>query len=247
MHISDLWSTIDSYWASVLDCDADAFRNNASTIVRTEKSPGLTALSVSPGYWVLSVIPELPDSVVRAIGSTLEQADLADPHVRRNVHQQLADHKMADMYGPSELLYITADAFRPLPPVNYRQLTSSDAAVADRFRVGMGGTVDWKLGMPQEWPYVIGLFEADELIAVGAVHNWDDVIGETYVDTLPAHRGKGLANRLTSETTRWILEESSLIAQAGGEIINPAAGRISRRLGYELYGTLVMNNLCRRS
>ncbi|MCS7071621.1 MAG: GNAT family N-acetyltransferase [Anaerolinea sp.] len=135
----------------------------------------------------------------------------------------------------------------PATPIEFRPLRPADADTVDQFRVGMGGLLDWRIDDPQHWPYVIGHFAQERLIAAAAVCNWGDVIAETYVDTLPEFRGQGLATALTYEITRWIVEETSWIAQAGGEVVNTPSGRIARRLGYVFYGYLFMNNLARQS
>ncbi|MDK3161581.1 hypothetical protein FBR02_16590 [Anaerolineae bacterium CFX9] len=240
-------AAVDQYWAGITDCDPGMLRHKGINIVKTEKSPGITALSVTSGSWVISCLPEVPDAAVESLSPHLLSHDFEDSSRRQAIHAILERCGMIDMYGPSELLYVTRSTFTPFESVAFRKLTPDDLQAIQSFREGMGGIIDWRVGDPAVWPYVIGTFDEDRLVAVGAVRNWDNVIGETYVDTLPSYRGKGLANSLTSETTRWILHESQLIAQAGGEIVNPAAGRISRRLGYQLYGVLLMNNLCRRT
>lgn len=234
---------IDAYWADFLGCTPADLRPAQSVITRSDKSPGLTAFRAD-GEWIIALAPDADSAAADAVLPLLESGDHTDKAVRDHMHLIMEQYEFDYFYGPSELLYLTRDMLLPVPGVPFRQLTTADTGIVDAFRVGMGGTLDWKINEAQ-WPYTIGHFDGSTLIAAAAVCNWGGGIAETYVDTLPAYRGRGLANALTYEITRWIVEDAGWIAQAGGEVYNTPSGRISRRLGYAFYGHLFMNNLAR--
>ncbi|MGQ9908991.1 MAG: GNAT family N-acetyltransferase [Candidatus Flexifilum sp.] len=240
-----LVTRIDSYWSALLGCVPSELRPAHPTIIVSDTSPGLTALRLNEN-WVVAAHPDYGRTLAENVLSQLQAIDIASRTDHDALHQSLRELGFPEFYGPSELLYLTRDMLVPVQSVTFRTLQPADAAVVDEFRAGMGGVLDWHIDDPERWPYVIGHFAEDRLIAAAAVCNWGDVVAETYVDTLPEFRGRGLATALTYEITRWIVEETPWIAQAGGEVINTPSGRIARRLGYELYGYLFMNNLARQ-
>lgn len=242
----DVIARIDAYWSDLLQCSSADLRPEQSLITVSERSSGLAAIRLNAN-WVVAVNPAYDRAVAAEVLTRLERAELTDRADRDALHSYMTDQGFPEFYGPSELLYLTREMLIPVSPVSFRRLLPEDADIVDPFRIGMGGVLDWRIDDPVQWPYVIGHFADDQLIAAAAVYNWGNIIAETYVDTLPAFRGRGLANALTYEITRWIVEETPWIAQAGGEVVNTPSARISRRLGYEFYGYLFMNNLARTS
>lgn len=238
-----LSARVDEYWANFFSCSPAELRPASTTVIRSANSPGLTALRTG-AHWLIGLHPDTDQAAAAAAIPLLEKGDPADRPTHDLLHDLMRQQGFESFYGPSELLYMTADMLIPYDTVITRPLTPADTDIIDGFRVGMGGVLDWKVG-DADWPYVIGHFDGETLISAAAVYDWGHDIAETYVDTLPSHRGRGLANALTYEITRWIVQERGWIAQAGGEIVNTPSGRISRRLGYRLYGTLFMNNLAR--
>jgi len=241
---ADALIRIDTYWSQLLNCSVTDLRPEQPTVYVSPRSPGLTALRLND-HWVIAVNPAYDRQIADEVLARLTGADLSDRGLRDALHHFMREQGFSEFYGPSELLYLTRDMLIPVPTVSFRPLGPEDADIVDQFRVSMGGVLDWRIDDPEGWPYVIGHFDGPRLVAAAAVHNWGNVIAETYVDTLPEYRGRGLANALTYEITRWIVEETSRIAQAGGEVVNTPSGRISRRLGYAFYGYLFMNNLAR--
>lgn len=240
---SSLLRSVDAYWADLLECSLDTLRaGHAVTGIRSA-SPAVVALRRFE-QWVITTSAEVARRV------DLEQLRGMLNRVPNDGTQDwvlldfLAKSGLMDVYGPAKVSYVTPDAFTPLdvPPGLFRRLTTDDMADFEAFAEGMGGHLDYRIGDPR-FPYVIGAYMDGTLASVGAVQIWNDLLAETYGDTLPSYRGRGLAGALVSELTRWILDETPYIPQEDGLRANQASMRIGKRLGYIEYGTLLMTNL----
>lgn len=239
----------DRYWAGFLGCPLAALQSAEAVWVTSEQSPGLVALSISGADWIFALAPGVAAESMVPFAQALgfwrppEDATVPPPESGKGethtLRELLTAAGLSAVYGPAQVLYCEAASFRAGAIAGVRQLTADDAPAVARFRTGIG-QLAWRLDDPERWIAAFGLFEGDALIAAAAVRVWNDWIGEIFVDTLPAHRRRGHARRLTRAATHWLLTETALLPQYDAELANPASLRVAQAVGYEPYGWLVI-------
>jgi RimJ/RimL family protein N-acetyltransferase len=228
---------IDQYWSTFLGCTFETFQH---------PEPTLTISAVSPGLFVFmnhsSRVYALAPGLNLDIGKRLATLCLCENDITQATRRLLADYGPLYLYGPAQILYCSADTFRPGQEAHNRPLTISDHDAIQQF-CNQAGPLHWTVDDVDRWPRVFGIFADGHLVSTAAVQAWGNVIGAISVVTLPAYRNRGYAQAITRAATRWMLEETSLIPQYDAELSNTASLRVARAVGYQPYGRLLIVQL----
>lgn len=252
MALETVFARADEYWAALLGCTPEALRGEAA-VFQHARSPDEIVAVFRAGSWKLSISPAAPAALLASLQHSLAAFSTVwasgDSQAIDEAHRQLRAWLAAQIdtvfYGPAELVYCTLDTLLPAPTVEYRELSADDSAAILEFQDAMGGWLAWDITAPAHWLRIIGAFEQERLVATAGLYAWENQIAELYVDTVPDRRGRGYATALGSIVTRWVLEQTPLLAQSGGELTNIASAKMSSYIGYQIYGMLFMNDFSR--
>lgn len=254
MMLEAAFSRADHYWAALLGCTPEVLCGD-DFVVLHQRAPGEVMAVWRRGSWKLSVGSDIDNIFTDAVRDALDafssiwerDDSQAIAYAHQGIQSLLQRHFGSVFYGPAELLYCTPDTLRPTPLVEHCTLNLADSAAIAQFRAEMGGWLAWDAVHSEGWLRIIGAFEGERLVATAGLYAWEDTIAELYVDTVPDRRGRGYATALGGDAARWTLENTSLLAQSGGELPNIASAKMSSHIGYRFYGMLLMNDLSRNA
>ena len=149
---------------------------------------------------------------------------------------------VAEVYGPGDLLYCTAQAFRPVDESACQPLKNADQSLLKRF----AQKAQWQCFFQNyqlAWRHAFGIFEAGQLVSAASITIWGDAIAALKVATLPGYQGRGYGRAVTSAVTRTILNETQLIPQYDTATHNHPSRQIATGLGFEQYGRIYYGTL----
>lgn len=216
---------VDRVWAAAFGLDvADLHRSSAWVVT---PAPSLAAYDGIYILWLgATTLVSAPSS------HRVAAAELA---VGRDVHD-VAREIGGTAIGPGRHSYLHRDDHvAPSSP------STSKVTVADLESLRLAVTDDeWNeggFGDDAEHVWAAHADDASTIVAAGNLTEFDGMPADVGVVTHPAHRGRGLARRLTSDMTTWAMSE------AGAEVVryralttNHASLAVARRAGFVAYG-----------
>lgn len=268
----NLFARADHYWASLLGCRTEQVAGSQTWIGENQTGTMLTALWRA-GAWKIVFPQSVSEADrTRLVHHLADFAETVDPLPRNARQSQVAYLTLRDtlmqlqadtnkalhecVWGPAELLYFDPDQANLASTIEHRPLTQADSEQVALFRSAMiadGQQMVWSADdlpnltistwMDNDWPRMIGVFDQDQLVAVSAVRNWANAIGEVFTDILPAYRSQGIGTRISSDLIRWMLENTTLLLQSDADWMNVPSRHISRQLGFKFYGMLIMSDI----
>jgi GNAT superfamily N-acetyltransferase len=216
---------VDRFWADAFGLAVDDLHLSSAVVVTP--APWLAE------YHGIYVLRLGPTTLVSAPPS--QRSAAADLAVGRDVHDAAREID-GIVVGPSQHAYLDRDDHvAPSSPtttkVTIADLEPLRLAVPDD-EWGEGG-----FGDHTEHVWAVYADDGATIAAAGNLTDFDGMPADIGVVTHPAHRGRGLARRLTADMTTWAMSE------AGAEVVryralttNDASRAVARRAGFTAYG-----------
>lgn len=151
-----------------------------------------------------------------------------------------------DTYGPADVYYCQPDHFRrdlnaEAPAI---VLTAKHAEQIRIFRDRMGWFNDHHAHeRTEDWLVASGVFDGDDIVALGRVWLWSETIAALSISTLPEYRKRGYADKIGFSLTQWVLDHTPYTPQIDG---GRYAVHLAEWLGYQKYGQIMMTTLTPR-
>lgn len=228
---SQLWDSINAYWARFLDCSVADLHGGGNKIIYSNSSPGLFSLNIGISR-VFSVKPEVKVPEHAAVLS------------REEIYQAIAPlGAVEEIYESGIVMYCPCENFRPADELDCETIPYG---LADERYGAFAAQVGWKddyRSFTGPASNVFGIFRDGKLVSAVTIKIWDDIIGAVRVATLPNYRGRGYARAVVSAATRWILYYTSLIPQYDTEIHNIASQKLGLSIGFQPYGMISYGKL----
>jgi len=226
---------IDQYWAAFLGCSTAQLNTTKPIVFRTSRIKGIAA--VKKRAWVIALNDALPQHVGFDFIAIADDPDLNDADREDRLHRLCHNLHLAAPYGPSILHYLGSGGLSQLAyEFESRELSVDDEPILQAFKQKLAFSPEYTLTMPDLFPYALGYFDKDTLVAVGTVRVWEDLLAEVFIDTLDEYRAQGIGSCLAFNITQWILNATSWIPQYDSEATNLASLTIAARLGFSPYG-----------
>jgi GNAT superfamily N-acetyltransferase len=237
-------SLLDRYWAGLIGCNPVLLQAKSHVVFVSDTFPGVAA--IHKNAWVIAVSHSVETEVGERLLSILESKASA-LEIEQSCVELLSSIGQTNTVGPSSLQYISSS---PIPAthtlVRYmlRQLYEQDDVLVAGFLANLMAYREYTVLDRVMFPYVVGVFDNCDIVAMGAVRVWDGFIGEIFLDTLPHYMGKGIGVKMGWHLIKWILEQpGDMVAQYDTEISNLSSLRVAQKLGFQRYARLLMTNI----
>jgi GNAT superfamily N-acetyltransferase len=233
---------IDAYWASFIGCEPAHLHTAARQAIRV--NPDIDGLIAFRALHASATVAVSLDNL-RVTGRAVQDIfdDLTEGHTalaREDlIHDTCASGGLFDVYGPGVIHYLEGDLPTRSFPEMPERLGIRDELLLETFLSRLNMKREYTLTDSSTFPYAVGIFEDEQLIAYGTVRVWDDTLGEVFLDVLPKHRGRGLGMNLALHLTGWILEHTPWIPQYDTEATNAHSLALARSCGYVPYAEAI--------
>jgi GNAT superfamily N-acetyltransferase len=215
--------TLDRYWTDRLGLPADAFESSETSVGRADE--GGVQVFRRGDTLVVATPPALHEAVTDRLDA------LAD-----DVGGWLTAFAAVDgTLGPTFYGYVDRETFTPVDS-EARLLTEGDDPAFRALRRAVPDD-EWDAGGPAVTPgETVGLFAADDLVAVSGRTVWDDLLAHLSVVVHPDHRGAGHGRAVVSLATERALA-AGFLPQYRTADAWPWSVALAERLGYERFAT----------
>lgn len=231
---SNTVATLESYWTERLGVGRGAFDETTTAVGRAAE--GGVQLFRRNGSLVVGAPLWLDGSLRRH--DRLGDLDISDRSALEAYFETFGD--VTRILGPAFYGYADRVSFEPCPS-DARTLTAEDEPEYDRFRERVPEE-EWERGGPELTPgETVGLFVAEDLVALADYEVWDGLLAHIAVVTHPDHRNEGYGRAVVSRAVERALS-NGLITQYRTLDAWPWSVALANSLGFERFatGTLVV-------
>lgn len=229
---------IDAYWASFIGCDAARMHDvTPAPVIINPDIERLIAYCPLDGCATVAV----QHASLLPLGSKV-QTLLQNPQItthavqrERELRALCATEGLYNVYGPAMLHYLKDESMQRVPSFEPVRLGAADADLLDEFLSRLNLTREYSLTDFEAFPYAVGVFIDEQLVAYGTVRVWADTLAEVFLDVLQKYRGQGIGLNLASHLTGWVVENTPWIPQYDAEVTNVHSMSLAARCGYMPY------------
>ncbi|MBW4435912.1 MAG: GNAT family N-acetyltransferase [Pleurocapsa minor GSE-CHR-MK-17-07R] len=229
---------IDAYWASFIGCDAARIHDASPTpvIVNPEIDRLIAYCPLDAGATVAVQDVSLLD-LGRKVQLLLQDGVTGPQAVQheRSLRELCASEGLYHVYGPAMLHYLKDESVREISSYQPVRLGAADSGLLDEFLFSLNLVREYSLTDSEVFPYAVGIFMDDQMVAYGTVRVWADTLAEIFLDVLQKYRGRGIGKSLVTHLTSWVLENTPWIPQYDAEVTNVHSMSLASRCGYSPY------------
>lgn len=228
----DTEDRIARHWAERLGCSPAAFEEPGVTVA--ENPNGGTIRLVRRGEsLVVAVPPAIRDSFATDAETLRDAASPAEAAVTDALAD--TDRRVDRVHGPYFLGYVDESSFSPVD-ADARLLVGADRDAFEELR-GRVPEDEWARASPVFRPgQTAGLFEGDELVAVGTLTHLPFPDVGVAVD--PEHRGHGYGSDVVSKitATAFDVDRDAIVRYRTRESLSTSVA-LAESMGYEHWAT----------